>query len=592
VKIAYLNGSRLYYAFVAGGKAVINDQKFLNKINVFPVPDGDTGTNLASTFRSIAAAAVPSPSIKTTLRSIEEAALSGARGNSGIILAQFLHGISREIKTDMRISTRLFGESVKRAVQHAYNAIVSPVEGTMLTVISDWADEVYRHRTRTSDFVELFSHSLQEARRSLRDTPKKLSVLARAGVVDAGAKGFVDFLEGIVDFISQGKIKSVLLSKEQPIEEEFDVHVPKEFDQKRFCAEALLSGAGLDLERLKAVIEPYGDSVIVAGSESLARLHVHTDNPSGLFSEVKDFAAIVQVKVDDMKRQYELSHNRKSKIALVMDSTCDLPEGVADFHQISSVPFVISFGESLYLDKVTIRPCQFYTMLETSRYQPTTSVPGIRIPQNLFAFLLTHFESVICICISDKFSASFKLCQNAAQSTNGDRIAVVDSRHISASQGLIVYRTAEAVRQGKSLEEILTHIQRWIPRTKIFVDIHTLKYMVRSGRVSPLKGFLAKILNLKPIVTVDSEGRSASFGKSFNRSRNMKKIVRIMKNFSEKNIIWNYAIVHVKCPERAKVYGERLTEALKRKPLYIEDVSPAIGVHTGIGALGIAVMLD
>jgi DegV family protein with EDD domain len=592
MKIAYLNGNRLYYAFLAGGNAVINDQKYLDKINVFPVPDGDTGTNLASTFRSIAAAAVPSPSIKETLRSIEKAAISGARGNSGIILAQFLHGISREIRTEMKISTQSFGESVKKAVQHAYSAIVSPVEGTMLTVIKDWAEDIYRNRTKTSDFVELLSRSLQTARVSLKETPKKLSVLARAGVVDAGAKGFVDFLEGIVEFIRRGKIETILVSKEQPEDRSFHIHTPRASYGQRFCTEALLSGKNLDLDRLKALIAPYGESAIVAGTESLARLHVHTNNPSDLFIELKEYGDTLQVKVDDMKKQYELSHKRKSDIALVVDSTCDLPAELSDRYQISSLPYVISFGQNLFLDKVTIKPSQFYRMLEASRQQPTTSVPGINIPQILFSFLLSHFESVICICLSDKFSASLQLCQNAAQSVEKNRISVVDSRHISASEGLIAVRAGEAIQEGKSRAEVLELIQSWIPKTKIFVDIHTLKYMVRSGRVSPLKGFLAKILNLKPIITIDSEGRAASFGKSFSRNRNMKKIVQLIRDFSEKDSIWNYAIVHVKCLARAQIYAEKLTGILKKEPLYIEDVSPAIGVHTGIGALGVAVMFD
>ena len=176
MKIRYLNSNRLYNAFLAGGNAVIQDQSYLNKINVFPVPDSDTGTNLASTMHSIAECAVAAPTIKATLASIADAALSGARGNSGLIFSQFIHGFSQEIKNEMRLSTRGFGESVKRAVRYAYQAMLSPVEGTMLTVIRDWADAVYEKRMATSDFSDLLSYSLQVARYSLKETPKKLSL--------------------------------------------------------------------------------------------------------------------------------------------------------------------------------------------------------------------------------------------------------------------------------------------------------------------------------------------------------------------------------------------------------------------------------
>ncbi|MGB9006019.1 MAG: DAK2 domain-containing protein, partial [Candidatus Aminicenantales bacterium] len=175
MKIRYLDGQRLYYAFLAGGTAVIQDKDTLNRINVFPVPDADTGTNLASTMRSIALGTKVSRSLRDTLRSIADAALLGARGNSGLIFAQFLYGLSREASNERRLTTLSFGELMARAVRHAYEAILHPVEGTMLTVMRDWADSVFHYRQRTTDFVELLSHSLETARRSLRETPLKLS---------------------------------------------------------------------------------------------------------------------------------------------------------------------------------------------------------------------------------------------------------------------------------------------------------------------------------------------------------------------------------------------------------------------------------
>ena len=130
MKIRYLNGNRLYHAVMAGGEAVIQDQNYLNKINVFPVPDSDTGSNLASTMRSISLGASAHPSIKETLRSIADTALTGARGNSGIIFAQYLEGVRREVKNQEQLSTQTFGEAVKAAVRYAYQAMASPVEAS------------------------------------------------------------------------------------------------------------------------------------------------------------------------------------------------------------------------------------------------------------------------------------------------------------------------------------------------------------------------------------------------------------------------------------------------------------------------------
>jgi DegV family protein with EDD domain len=592
VKIGYLDGNRLYYAFLVGGDAVIKDQNYLNKINVFPVPDSDTGTNLASTMRSIAEGAKLDRSAGSTLHSIADAALSGARGNSGLIFAQFLYGLSEEAKNLKRLSPKHFAESVKNAAQKTYKAIVSPVEGTMLTVMNDWADALYRQRGTTKDFAELLMTSLQAAQKSLAETPRKLAVLAKAGVVDAGAKGFVDFLEGITQFIKKGKLKH--LSKPEKIPEESDVHVhsDKKSISHRYCSEALLVGENMSLNKIKEDLHSFGDSAIVAGFEKKARIHIHTDNPADLFYKLKDYGSILQIKADDMLRQYEASHERKAKIAVVTDSACDLPQEFIDEHQIHVIPFHISFGESLFLDRITITPEQFYTLLQTRKEHPKSSQPSRKFVQDLFAFLASHYDSLIVVNISDKLSGAYRLSQEASGAMEDYPVSVINSRQLSVSLGLIVYRVALAIQEGKTHSEISELTEDWISKTKILVDVQTLDYMVRGGRVSPLKGLLAKVLNLKPIISLDSVGKAIGYGKSFSRSQNMKKIVGMVKGMQKEGDIWNYAIVHAQNRDRADEYARKLEAETGRPPLYIMDISPVVGVHNGIGAVGIGLMFE
>lgn len=592
MKIKYLDGRRLYNAFLVGGNAVISDKNYLNKINVFPVPDSDTGSNLASTIRAISEKAKMSHSADVTLRSIADAAIYGARGNSGLIFAQFLQGISDQLKNAKKISTNMFGESVKKATHYAYTSIVSPVEGTMLTVMRDWAEAVYQQRDKKLDFAELMSYSLQVAKKSLAETPKKLAVLAKAGVVDAGARGFVDFLEGITNFIKKGRLKD--LSKPEILWEEPEPHLltDRESLEYRYCTEALIVGEKIDVDGIKEKIRPYGNSAIVAGTTGKARIHIHTDDPAELFARLKDYGSIVQIKADDMRKQYEASHARKTDIALVTDSSCDLPQDVIDDLQIHVVPFHLSFGDTLFLDKVTILPDQFYSLLETHEEHPKSAQPPLGSIQSLFSFLATHYESILAVHISDGLSGAFKLSREAAKVVKDKKIDVLNSKHLSASLGLIVLRVAEAIKDGKKHEEVVNAAEEWIGKTNVLVDIQTLKYMVRGGRVSPLKGFVAKILNLKPIVSLDSEGKATASGKSFSRKSNMKKIVGKIKQMNEERRIWNYAIVHAKNPERAELYAYTLKQKIGRDPLYIMDISPVIGVHNGIGAVGIALMFE
>jgi dihydroxyacetone kinase-like predicted kinase len=193
-KIRELDGKLLYYSFLSGAQRIFDNQKLLNKINVFPVNDADTGTNLASTMRSIMDAIIPTDNLKETAVALGDAALTGARGNSGIIFAQFLYGFGNEIKTGATMDIKSFAESMRNAVNYAYEAIANPVEGTILTVIKDWAEYLYTLKDIIDDFIKLLIEAFGRAQQSLAETTAKLPVLARSNVVDAGAKGFVVFL--------------------------------------------------------------------------------------------------------------------------------------------------------------------------------------------------------------------------------------------------------------------------------------------------------------------------------------------------------------------------------------------------------------
>ena len=205
-----LDGRNLYYTFIAGARKVIEHQVELNKINVFPVNDGDTGTNLASTIRAVIDSLHPHRSYKITADRIAETTLMNARGNSGIIFAQFLYGMSTETGNYKTITISQFAESIKKSVRYIYEAVSNPVEGTMLTVIKDWANYIYENRYRITDFNELFISSMNVLNKSLIETKSKLAVLAKANVVDAGARGFVFFVEGITDFIASRNLKELI----------------------------------------------------------------------------------------------------------------------------------------------------------------------------------------------------------------------------------------------------------------------------------------------------------------------------------------------------------------------------------------------
>ena len=330
-KIKELDGKQLYYSFMSGAQRIFENQKLLNKINVFPVQDADTGTNLASTMRSIMDAIIPTDNLKQTAVAIADAALIGARGNSGIIFAQFLYGFSNEIQGDQALDIKDFAESMKRAVNYAYEAIANPVEGTILTVIKDWAEHLDSLKDIIDDFIKLLGDAYEIAQQSLEDTTKTLAVLTRSHVVDAGAKGFVVFLEGILDFFTTGGTVKVVDNSALVLQDEgAEADVSHEVITFRYCTEALISGVNLDKSGILKSIKHCGDSLVLAGSPRKMRIHMHTDFPEQLISILQGFGTISYQKVDDMVMQNEILHNKVAKIAILTDSACDLPKEILE----------------------------------------------------------------------------------------------------------------------------------------------------------------------------------------------------------------------------------------------------------------------
>ena len=600
-----LDGKGLYYGFLAGAYKVIREQQYINKINVFPVPDGDTGSNLAATVRYVIDKVRPDISFKKTADSIAGAALDGARGNSGIIFAQFLHGLNEkaQAENEFGVDVKTFARLIRGAFSQAYRAIETPVEGTIITVIREWVDYIDSIKEKIDDFFKLLPASLKIAQVSLKETPQKLNVLKKYGVVDAGAQGFVFFLEGIMDYFKERNVKKILRLKSKGIESgnrngnENEVITPGDLTF-RYCAEAILESSGAitpDKDVIRGKVKDLGDSLVIAGSEKKWRIHIHTDTPAEFFYSLKDFGTLSFQKCDDMLKQYEIAHQRKWKIALVTDSSCDLPQEILDRYQVQVAPINLHFGPNNYLDKVTITPDQFYRMLDRSPQFPTTSQPNTTVFRNLYGFLAGYYESIIAVHLSRNLSGTWQNSKKAAEQVSketGKQISVIDSRHLSGSLGLIVYRAARSIEAGLNHEEIVNCMDDWISRAEIMVSVKTLKSMVRGGRVSPTKGLLARALNLKPVVSMDSEGKSCLYKKAFSQKGNIKKVLGVIAGKIKTRTVWKYSILHAHDETGARAYADKMAALLGKAPDFIIDISPVVGLNAGCGALAAAIMFE
>jgi hypothetical protein len=541
-----LTNEVIYKSFMVGAKNVISEKNELNAINVFPVPDGDTGTNLASMMLAILEKSRLGQTLTETMQSIVDAAIVGARGNSGIIFASYINGFADGLKTDQPDLNTLI-ETSEKAYDYAYHAISKPVEGTMITVMRAWAHALREFKKATSNAIDVFMRAFEVLKEELAQTPEKLAVLKENHVVDAGAKGFVHFIEG---FIKALKGEDVVIEQHEAVEA---IHVDHlEDSQFRYCTEALIRGENLDIEKVRETLTPLGDSLVVAGSKKTVRIHIHTDEPAKVFAYLDGVARIAEQKVDDMRRQFEAVNHRKYPVALVTDSIADLPSDLIDHYQIHQIPINLKINDSDYLDKVTIQSSRFYEMMDELKVYPTSAQPNVKSLENFFSFLSTYYKDILVITVSEKMSGTYQSFVEAKKRFPHVNIHVVNSKQNSGAEGLLVLKAAQLIDQGLSLPEVTEKIEALTTKSKILVSVKVLKYMVRSGRLTKVSGTLANLMHLKPVISIDEDGAGIIFAKALSVESANKKIYAHMKDIVSTYGIDTYAIVHANAEDRAK----------------------------------------
>ena len=592
MSIEYLDGIRLYRVLSAGLLRVLEREDYLNKINVFPVPDADTGTNMAYTLTSIKNDIQQNvhSNIADMSNLIADSALDGARGNAGSILAQFLVGLAEGLYNHTKVTTLQFAEAVKIGKHYAYQALLNPVEGTILTVISDWSDALNRFSDKYSDFVEVFARSLKIAQKSVKETPKKLKVLAKAGVVDAGGQGFVDLLQGIQEFISEGKVSKISISIpsvfKKPNIKEISLN-----EKYQYCTECIIHGENVNRIKLKEELMVLGDSLIIAGSKHKAKVHIHTNKPKTIFEICRSFGKVYKDKADDMLQQQKDAHRQHKRIALVVDSTVDLPDSILEEKNIHVVPVRLNFGDKHYIDKVTLSSEEFWDELQNNPKHPKTSQPTPGDFRRQYQFLATHYESAISIHLPAKTSGTMQSALAASKALTNFPTTVIDSNNVSIGTGLIAIRAAEAIDANKSNDEIIEDIKSAIESTQIYILLNTLEFVVRGGRVSKSKKTFADLFRISPILSIDQDGTIITDGKLLGRKNIDKRFIQYIENKIPQNKSYRIGIVHGNCEERARKFEKYFTNKIGENSVFFSQIGPGLGTHAGTNAIAIAVQL-
>jgi DegV family protein with EDD domain len=586
--IRYLNGRRLHRALQAGIARVVARREYINRINVFPVPDGDTGTNMAFTLVSILHQTRDrvEQNISSMMGHVADAALDGSRGNSGAILAQFLQGLHEGCRKRRTLTAKRFCAAVERGAAAAREAISEPRDGTILSVIHDFSTELNTQlHNGTDDIVELLNRGLDKTRKSLARTTSQLAVLQQAGVVDAGAQGFVDLLEGVYEFVHKGSIREIPQPETETIEDD-EGAAGQEMDlTHRFCTECVITGDNIDRLAMRQQLADIGSSLVIAGTQRKARVHVHVNNPDDAYRICEQYGTVSSQKADDMHAQQQAAHSQRSEVAIITDSGADIPDSELERLNIHIVPLRVNFGDRDYLDKVSLSSEEFYQKMREGKVTPRTSQPPVGDFRRQFQFLASHNENVVSINLSDRLSGTHRAAQTANDSKDSG-LQVYDSRNVSAGQGLLVMYAAELAKAGYPAEEILKHLDDVADLTKTYAVVPDLSYAVRGGRVPLSKKRIADWLHLTPVIANNREGRVVSKGVLLGRTKLVPRFAHYLEKRATPAERWRVVVGHWDNLADAEALAEELRRRIKGiESLHILDAGVAVGAHAGLGAL-------
>ncbi|EMJ4201033.1 TPA: fatty acid kinase catalytic subunit FakA [Staphylococcus aureus] len=362
--ISKINGKLFADMIIQGAQNLSNNADLVDSLNVYPVPDGDTGTNMNLTMTSGREEVENnlSKNIGELGKTFSKGLLMGARGNSGVILSQLFRGFCKNIESESEINSKLLAESFQAGVETAYKAVMKPVEGTILTVAKDAAQAAIEKANNTEDCIELMEYIIVKANESLANTPNLLAVLKEVGVVDSGGKGLLCVYEGFLKALKGEKVEAKVakIDKDEFVHDEHDFHgvINTEDIIYGYCTEMMVrfgkNKKAFDEQEFRQDMSQFGDSLLVINDEEIVKVHVHTEYPGKVFNYGQQYGELIKLKVENMREQHrevirKEQHTAKPKMETVETAiiTISMGEGISEIFKSMGATHIISGGQTM-----------------------------------------------------------------------------------------------------------------------------------------------------------------------------------------------------------------------------------------------------
>jgi len=588
----YLTQEELKKMLLLSYQKIEEHKEEINKINVFPVPDQDTGSNMAKTLLGVKEA-IENRNFKD-LDEISEATLDGAltaaQGNAGVIYVGFLAGFLPLLDKNP-VDAKKLAIAFEKGAERARQSIQNPVEGTILDVIDATYQTFKKEAEKEKDLVKIFKVATEKAKEALLATREKMEIFRKANVVDAGGLAYLMILESHLEALEGEK-------KEEKKEEKPSEKV-RRFVQTlsyRYEVVSLIKNPKFDEKTIREKLKRLGDSLDMVQIGDKLKIHIHTDLPDEVKKIMREAGQVLSLREEDMAKEVVGEESvRKVSIGIVTEDINDLPQKTLERYQIEIVKTILDWpegenmpGENIYQKMREADKRGIKTFPKTSQAVPKSYLEA-------FQKQLQKFEKVLCITITSKISGCYNSACQAKEMLKAEekgRVYILDSLQAAASQTLLVLRAIELIQEQRETAEVIDELKKLIPKTHLYIIFEDPKWIEAGGRMSKSQANWVrrmKKINLHPLITI-KDGVVAKGGIIFAKDMAealFKKISKESQKARKQGKRIRVIIGQADNPEGAEKLRKLLKE-IKAEVPFISLASPVVCAHTGPGTLIVA----
>lgn len=481
----YLTQKELKEMLIFSAKIIDEKKEEINKINVFPVPDQDTGTNLAKTLLGIKEILEKKEfkNLEEFSQNVLDGALTSAQGNAGVIYTGFLAGFLPVLNKEP-ISAKILAEAFESGRKRAWESMLDPKEGTILDVIDATAKTFKKETEREKNIIKIFEKAIEKAKEALLATREKMEIFKKANVVDAGGLGFLMILESYLEALNPDAFLPEI-KKEKPSDE------VKKFVQvlaNRYEAVALIFNPKFQEEKVKEKLKKLGNCLDVVHISDKMKIHIHTDYPEEVRDVIKTFGEIKNLRIEDMLKEVRKEPSlRKVSIGIVTENISTLPEKILEKYQIEQTSPPLKWTEISISPRKKNGEKLKKIEKEGIKVSPKIIEAAVEAYLDSFKKQLKKFEKVLCLTISSNLFGCYDFAIRAKElllSKERNKVFIFDTKHAAASQALLVLKAIELIQEQREIEEIVKKLKEFVRKTRLYLIFENPKFLEILGIIS------------------------------------------------------------------------------------------------------------